>query len=131
MIIGGIDEKGSLVAIGSLKIDSHCSFNLNSTHGMVTGGLQDESWSANAWYVDLTTTRVTPGPTMKTGRRGHGCATFQHGTKSYGIVSGGSGSGRMLDSTEMINLDQESPEWIEGMQDKSKIVYRQLKSSFS
>ena len=115
-----------------VRIASHCSFKINATHAMVTGGKQDGSKSANTWFVDLTTTRVTPGPTMKTRRRNHGCAIFQHGTKSFGIVSGGStdysfGSegleGGRLDSTEIIDLDQESPEWIEGMQAKSKIVY--------
>ena len=51
------------------------------------------------------------------------CATFQHGTKSYGIISGGWDRHDWLDSTEIIDFDQESPEWTEGMQDKSKIVY--------
>jgi len=131
LIIGGNDENGNdlkttelISSSGSeegnipVTIWGHCSFPINATHGMVTGGLQDESWSANAWYVDLTTTRVTPGPTMKTGRRGHGCATFQHGTKSYGIVAGGyndyGGVDGKLDSTEMIDMDQESPSWTEG-----------------
>ena len=102
-----------------VTIAAHCSFKINATHAMVTGGSQDSSTSASTWYVDLTTTRVTPGPTMKTGRSGHGCAIFQHGTKSFGIVAGG----YERDSTEIIELDQESPEWTDGMQDKSKIVY--------
>merc|ERR1712062_429225 len=68
----------------------------------------------NTWYVDLTTTRVTPGPTMKTGRLDHGCSLFQHGTKSYGIISGGNDGSDWLDSTEIINFDQESPSWTEG-----------------
>merc|ERR1712029_51232 len=48
--------------------------------------------------------------TMKTRRSGRGCAIFQHGTKSYGIVAGE----YERDSTEIIELDQESPEWTEG-----------------
>ena len=133
LIIGGYDENVNglkttelISSSGSeernkfpVEIVGHCSFPFNATHGIVTGGWQDESRSANTWYVDLTTTRVTPGPTMKTGRSGHGCAIFQHGTKTFGIVGGG----LWVDSSEMIELDQESPEWIEGMQDKSKIVY--------
>ena len=95
----------------------------NATNAIVTGGVQDRSTSANTWLVDLTTTKVTPGLTMKTKRYGHGCSIFHEGTKSFGIVSGGSGFGEYLDSTEMIDLDQESPTWIEGMQAKSKIVY--------
>jgi len=97
-----------------VRIGNHCSFPLNATHGIVTGGDQDWYISASTWYVDLTTTRVTPGPTMKTGRRSHGCSVFQHGTKSYGIVSGGRYSDGLLDSTEIIELDQESPTWTEG-----------------
>ena len=135
LIIGGQDEYGSplkstelISSSGSeemtdfpVKIVGHCSFKINATHAIVTGGDQDRSISTpNTWYVDLTTTRVTPGPTMKTGRSNHGCSVFQHGTKSYGIISGG-WDGSRLDSTEIIDFDQESPSWTEGMQDKFKI----------
>jgi len=131
-IIGGRDENYNALKTTELISSSgseegntfpvtiwgHCSFPINATHGIVTGGWQYESWSANTWYVDLTTTRVTPGPTMKTGRRNHGCATFQHGTKSFGIVAGGT----YRDSTEMIELDRESPEWTEGPKLPRKLV---------
>jgi len=129
LIIGGYDENrddlkttelisssGSEEGINfPLRTYGHCSFPFNATHGMVTGGWQDRYVSVNTWFVDLTTTRVTPGPTMKKGRDSHGCAIFQHGTKSYGIVSGGYNlNSGVLDSTEMIDFDQESPEWTEG-----------------
>ena len=136
MIIGGIDEKGSLVAIGSLKIDSHCSFNLNSTHGMVTGGLYEHNQrgskvlllSEKTFFVDLTKglsaiAKRISGPSINTARNDHGCSIFHHGGKSYGIVSGGWDGYNRLDSTEMVDLDQESPSWTEGMQDNSKIIY--------
>jgi len=127
LIIGGVGENGNplkttelISSSGSeegkdfpVKIYGHCSFPFNATHGIVTGGRQDGSRSANTWFVDLTTTKVTPGPTMKTGRYLHGCSIFQHGTKSYGIVAGGYNYVR-LDSTEMIELGQESPTWTEG-----------------
>merc|ERR1712062_395711 len=87
---------------------------LKTTELISSSGSKDGSVSANTWLVDLTTTKVTPGPTMKTKRYGHGCSIFHEGTKSFGIVSGGSGFGKYLDSTEMIDLDQESPEWTEG-----------------
>jgi len=126
LIIGGYDENGNplkstelISSSGSeernnfpVTIYGHCSFPFNATHAIATGGVR--STSANTWYVDLTTTTVTPGPTMKTGRYGHGCSVFQHGTQSYGIVSGGSKRGSYLDSTELINLDQESPSWTKG-----------------
>ena len=139
LIIGGEDENYNALKTTELisssgseegikfpvNIYAHCSFKINASHALVTGGWQDFSRSANTWYVDLTTTRVTPtpGPTMKTGRSYHGCSVFQHGTKSYGIISGGRDGSDRLDSTEMIGLDQESPSWTEGMQDKFKIVY--------
>ena len=47
---------------------------------------------------------------------------FPRWNQTYGIVSGGIDNSGLLDSTEMINLDQEIPTWTEGMQDKSKIV---------
>ena len=147
LIIGGYGENGNplktteLISSSGSKewndfpttVAGHCSFPFNATHAMVTGGYQDGSVSANTWLVDLTTTTFTPGPAMKTGREMHGCAILQNGSKSFGIVSGGFNyyGGGELDSTEMIDLDQESPEWIEGMQGKSKIVYLNLKSSFS
>ena len=139
LIIGGEDENYNALKTTELISSSgseemtdfpvtiyvHCSFKINATHGIVTGGIQDGyyySSSTSTWFVDLTTTRVTPGPTMKTGRSNHGCSVFQHGTKSYGIISGGY-NGSRLDSTEIIDFDQESPSWTEGMQDKSKIVF--------
>ena len=138
LIIGGYGENGNplktteLISSSGSKewndfpttVAGHCSFPFNATHAMVTGGYQDGSVSANTWLVDLTTTTFTPGPAMKTGREMHGCAILQNGTKSFGIVTGGWTSGYyILDSTEMIELDQESPSWTEGMQDKFKIIY--------
>ena len=137
LIIGGIDEKGFNLkstelysSSGSetgkdfpLEIRYHCSFKINATHAMVTGGFQEWEVSGSTWFVDLTTTTFTPGPTMKTKRYRHGCATFQYGGKIFGIVSGGYTEGNgLLDSTEIIDFE-ESPTWTEVMQDKSKIVY--------
>ena len=109
-----------------MTISRHCSFKINATHALVTGGIQGfrNYYSANTWFVDLTTTTFTQGPTMKAGRNDHGCSIFHNGTKSFGIISGGTMSGATaINSTEMIDFDQESPEWTEGTQDKSKIVY--------
>merc|ERR1711953_1005387 len=103
IIIGGYDENNNdlkstevITSSGSeegkdfpVTIYAHCSFKINSTHGLVTGGDQDGSWSASTWFVELTTSTFTPGPTMKTERRGHGCATLHLESKTYGIVSGG------------------------------------------
>jgi len=128
LIIGGRDENWNglnttelISSSGSeegtdfpVRIVGHCSFPFNATHAIVTGGDQNGDYSsAKTWFVDLTTTTITPGPTMKTGREMHGCSIFQDGTKSYGIVSGG-WNGMFLRSTEMIDLDQESPTWTEG-----------------
>ena len=147
LIIGGADENGYplkttelISSTGTKKgidfpvtIGHHCSFKINATHGLVTGGWQDGSRSRSTWFVDLTwtTPTVTPGPTMKTRRAYHGCSIFKHGTKTFGIVSGGgrglywtNATNVQLNSTEIIDFDQESPKWTEGMQDKSKLLYR-------
>merc|ERR1711860_68264 len=47
----------------------HCSFKINSTHALVTGGEQDGSISASTWFVDMATTTFTPGPKMTSRRR--------------------------------------------------------------
>ena len=105
-----------------VTISEHCSFKINATHALITGGKQRRSTSPRTWFVDLNSTTFKKGPNMKTRRHGHGCSVFQHGTKSYGIISGG-WNGGYLDSTEIIILDEENPSWTEGMEDKSKIVY--------
>merc|ERR1712226_27921 len=89
-----------------VTIRLHCSFKINSTHALVTGG----PTSASTWFVDLTTTTVTPGPKMTSARGGHGCATLQLGRKNFGVVAGG----YYLDSTEWIDLEEDSPTWTEG-----------------
>ena len=146
LIIGGMDDWGDgygfktteLISSSSseavqgkhfpVSIHKHCSFVINATHALITGGWQDGSRSASTWWMDLTTTTFKQGPTMKTDRYNHGCSIFKHGTQTFGIVSGGMKKGniphwRHLDTTEIIDLDQESPRWMKGMQDKSKIVY--------
>ena len=156
LIIGGKDRLNTTELVSSNGseegnefpeiISRHCSFTINATHALVTGGVQNGHWGDDTWYVDLTTQKFTPGPTMKTPRSSHGCSTVQLGNRSFGIVAGGQKSAGTtsygLDSsthrntgylytTEMIDFDQESPEWFRGMQDQSKIVYLVLKSSFS
>ena len=132
LIIGGWDDDEDYSSLKTIELISssgskegnkfprtiagHCSFPINVTHAIVTGGGQyGFLYSNKTWFVDLTTTTVTPGPSMKTERGYHGCSIFQHGTKSFGIVSGGFSNRRRLDSTEVIDLDQESPKWTEGM----------------
>ena len=126
-----LSPSGSIEGEFPVAISGHCTFKINSTHGLITGGRQYGSDSSATWYVDLTTKTFTPGPEMRSKRWKHGCATFQMGGKRYGIVSGGSIDGKcpevgdfgfQLDSTEVIDLDQRSPTWNEGMHEKSKIV---------
>ena len=137
LIIGGIDDYWSelkttelISSSGSVKgkdfpttIAFHCTIKINSTHALVTGGFQDKSISASTWFVDLTTTTFTPGPKMTSTRNIHGCSTLQLGRETFGVVTGGLDNPNVLDSTEWIDLEEESPTWTEGMQDKSKIVY--------
>merc|ERR1711860_429532 len=120
LIIGGrnvLKTTELISSSGSVKgkdfpttIARHCSFKINSTHALVTGGRQDWSFSASTWFVDLTTTRFTPGPEMTSKRIGHSCSTFNLGRKTFGVVAGG----YYLDSTEWIDLEEDSPTWSEG-----------------
>merc|ERR1712004_382099 len=64
-------------------------------------------------FVDLATTTFTPGPKMISKRIDHSCSTFNLGRKTFGIVSGGYHNG-YLDSTEWIDLEEDSPTWTEG-----------------
>ena len=148
LIIGGVDDHGNLLKTTELisssgseeknefpvTIYGHCSFAINATHALVTGGRVGRRHlpSANTWFVDLTTATVTPGPTMETSRVGHGCSIFKNGTQSYGVVTGGTNgtpNTPNLIYTELLNLNQETPGirtldyWIRGMQVKSKVVY--------
>jgi len=128
IIIGGYDENGNSLKSTEVKtstgseegkdfpvtISLHCSFKINSTHALVTGGYQDGSNSASTWFVDLATTTFTPGPMMTSRRYLHGCSTFHLGRKTFGIVAGGWGNSGNLDSTEWIDLTEDSPTWTEG-----------------
>ena len=90
-------------------IEGHCTFKINSTHALVTGGIQGGVVWSSTWFVDLTTSTFTPGPTMKMRIRNHGCGTFKLGSKTYGIVAGG------WFGNEIIDLNHNSPTWTEGM----------------
>merc|ERR1711860_198799 len=128
LIIGGYDENHNklnttelISSSGSVKgkdfpttIVGHCTIKINSTHALVTGGYQDGSISASTWFVDLTTTTVTPGPKMTSRRSYQGCSTFHLGRKTFGIVAGGYDHPNYFDSTEWIDLDEDSPTWTEG-----------------
>merc|ERR1712137_575973 len=127
IIIGGYDGNRNALKSTEVKtstgseegkdfpvtIKYHCSFRINSTHASVTGGWQDYSTSASTWFVDLTTTTFTPGPKMISRRSSHGCATLQLGRKTFGIVAGGYDHPNYLDSTEWIDLEEDSPTWTE------------------
>merc|ERR1712062_860127 len=108
-----ITSTGSEGKVFPVTIRGHCSFKINSTHALVTGGDQDGSISASTWFVDLTTTTVTPGPKMTSARRGLACSTFNLGRKTFGVVAGGYYP-KYLDSTEWIDLEEDSPTWTEG-----------------
>ena len=114
-----------------MEIRYHCSFTINSTHAIVTGGKQGWDVSESTWWVDLATTTFTPGPSMKTKRRVHGCATFQYEGKTFGIASGGYDENQVpLDTTEIIDFDQENPTWTEGPKLPQKSAYLTLVKTY-
>merc|ERR1711860_430512 len=51
---------------------------------------------------------------MTSRRRNHGCSTLQLGRKTFGVVAGGYDRPNVLDSTEWIDLEEDSPTWSEG-----------------
>merc|ERR1711860_49011 len=128
IIIGGYDENHNDLKSTEVKTSTgsekgkdfpvtiywHCSFKINSTHALVTGGHQDGPTSASTWFVDLTTTTFTAGPMMTSRRRDHACSTLQLGRKTFGVVAGGYYNGNYLDSTEWNDLEEDSPTWTEG-----------------
>ena len=115
-----IDFESSIAPEESVELHvtiyRHCIFKINATFGLITGGLQDSSiyFSAATWYLDLQSFDTTPGPRMQIPRAAHGCAIFHLGSKTYGIVSGGYDD-KVLDSTEVIDLNEKNPTWIYGM----------------
>ena len=80
---------------------------------MIIGGYQDDLDSAATWYFDMESLDFIVGPKMQNERANHGCATLNLGTKSYAIVAGGY-SRDWLDSTEILDLQQNNPNWSDG-----------------
>ena len=71
------------------KIHVHCATQLNSTHGIITGGY--EAYYGETLIVDLNDFTITTGPTLQAGRNYyHACTRISavNGT-DYAIVAGG------------------------------------------
>ena len=98
-----------------------CIIKINETMGLITGGFQDGIRS-ETHFMNLQTLDVTSGPRMQTERSSHGCATFHFGSKTYAVVSGGWYGNRVLDSTEILDLEQSNPTWTVGKQEKNKFL---------
>ena len=75
----------------SYDVKYHCATQLNSTHGIITGGYQDGGYRGETLIVDLNDFTMTTGPTLQAGRQAfHACARISavNGT-DYAIVAGG------------------------------------------
>ena len=131
LILGGRNENGHLSSSEILSsngfedaeinfpvtIAYHCMMRFNESLALVTGGRQDGSTSDATWILNTESKMVTPGPRMKSGRSGHGCATLHLGDKTFGLVAGGfNRSYRVLDHTEFMDFGQENPSWTDGKQ---------------
>ena len=82
---------------------------------MTTGGQVDDYVDDTSIY-DFETKQWTEGPKMKTARRQHGCAKFYVQENPILIVAGGKDQDREdLKSVEFLDLENNGPEWIEGM----------------
>ena len=72
------------------EVQFHCTTQINSTHGIITGG----TWySKKTLIVNLNDFDMMTGPTLQKSRYGHSCARISaaNGT-DYVIVVGGSGN---------------------------------------
>ena len=80
------------------KFVFHCITYFNTTHGIITGGLDTILWGSTTcphnmtetWFVRFSDFYMTMGPKMSSPRTLHSCSKIQHpnGT-SYVVVSGG------------------------------------------
>merc|ERR1712018_50869 len=87
---------------------------LSESEALVTGGYQDGYRSVSTWILNTESKMVTPGPRMKSGRIGHGCATLHLGDKTFGLVACGTDGMNDWDSTEFVDFGQENPSWTDG-----------------
>ena len=86
-----------------VSIAEHCMMRLSESVALVIGGIQN----AATWILNTESKKVTPGPRMKIGRGGHGCATLHLGDKIFGSVADGFNE----DSTEILDFSQENSTW--------------------
>merc|ERR1712018_11843 len=63
------------------------------------------------WILNTESKMVTPGPRMKKGRTGHGCATLHLGDKTFGLVAGGWDGNEVQDSTEFVEFSTFHATW--------------------
>ena len=98
-------------------IYGHCSMMINATTAFITGGFTG-SYSRETFFIDIHNWRWTKGPQMKETRGYHGCAMLMHNNVNYALIAGGGhigiGGGTGLSSTEILDLDSGTLEWIEG-----------------
>ena len=84
---------------------SHAITSINSTVSLLSGGETDSNnYSPLTWYINHETNVFSSGPSLLQGRRWHGSATIVDKVTNAKIpmVTGGSGNGGKLDSTELL-----------------------------
>ena len=147
LILGGYDEYFNMLRSSEIMNDngvsensitaplplySNCIIKLNNSMSLITAGFQgldehgDSRRASETWYLDLQTLDFTAGPRLQQRRAVHGCATLWVGGKIYGLVAGGFGSDEpyccnILDTTEILDLQQPNPTWTNGMRHQIKL----------
>ena len=88
---------------------THTITSINSTVSILSGGSTDSNspnpyYTPLTWYINHETNVFSPGPSLLEGRSNHGSATLVDKVTKEKIpmVTGGSGNGGRLDSTELL-----------------------------
>ena len=93
------------------KFRSGCATKINSTHGMIIGGFQDNVLVPNTLFINLNTYETSPGPQFRQGRYWFGCGS----TPNKVVIGGGMNENEeILDSTEILDLSTPNPTWTSG-----------------
>ena len=107
-IDGGVEYGPNL----PFAVTSHAITSINATVSILSGGGTFNSYSPLTWYFNHETGAFSSGPSLLSGRRGHGSATnVDRVTKAKtAIITGGyKGLGVYLNSTEMLINGQWQP----------------------
>jgi hypothetical protein len=109
-----------------VRIYGHCSVLLNSTTGMVIGGVQNGYESSSTYLFNTENEIWTEGPELKIERAYHSCGRIRKISHSqdFSIIVAGGYDGFSMSSVEIFDLG--ANEWREGPDLPFGIAYAQM-----